>query len=55
MHTERVLQCLLSTSAVGLAAWVVLMFPCVEEMKRPVTLAGWGEARIVSLQHGGNP
>lgn len=23
-----------------LDAWVVLMFPCVEEMRRPVTLAG---------------
>lgn len=29
-----------STSAVDLALWVVLMFPCVEEMKRPVALSG---------------
>lgn len=32
-----------STSAVDLAVWVVLMFPCVEEMKRP----GWAEGRHI--------
>lgn len=40
VHTERVLQCLLQHICCCLAMWVVLMFPCVEEMKRPVALAG---------------